>query len=64
MSGGNGARPVASNVVLTSDSRIDTASVSLRPISEKINIMPEAPRPPSGDPAMHFFEVRDGQGYD
>jgi hypothetical protein len=52
------------NVVLAADSRINSQSVSLRPISEKVHITVEKPRSPINGSQMYFYPVQDGEGYE
>jgi hypothetical protein len=54
------------NVVLAADSRINPQSVALRPIAEKVHIMVEEPRSPSGDPEMYYYPVqeKENKGYE
>ena len=55
---------ILENVVLVADSRIDSQSVTLRPLSQKVHIMVEEPRSPSGDPQMYFYPVQENKGYE
>ena len=55
---------ILENVVLVADSRINPQSVTLRPLSEKVQIMVEEPRIPTGDPQMYFYPVQDNKGYE
>jgi hypothetical protein len=55
---------ILENVVLVADSRINPQSVTLRPMSEKVHIMVEAPRSPVEDPQMYFYPVQENKGYE
>ncbi len=55
---------ILENVVLVADSRINPQSVTLRPLSDKVQIMVEEPRIPTGDPQMYFYPVQDNKGYE
>jgi hypothetical protein len=55
---------ILENVVLIADDRVSAESVSLRPLTEKLNILAESPKPPSNDPSMHFYAIQDNTGYD
>lgn len=55
---------ILENVVIYSDSPSDPNAVRLLPVTEKIGILVEIPRPPSGDPNMHFFTTDGELGYD
>lgn len=50
---------ILENVVLVTDSSAQPGSVGLRPLSELLNILPEPPRPYSGDPNMIFLPSAD-----
>lgn len=56
---GDGLREqILENVVVVADSRIVPAEVALRPLSEALHILPEPPRPYSGDPNMYFVPTQ------
>ena len=55
---------ILENAVLVADSRINPQSVSLRPLSEKVNIIVEEPRPTSNNSQMYFYPVDGDKGYE
>jgi hypothetical protein len=55
---------ILENVVLVADSRIDSKSVALRPLSEKVHIGVEEPRRQGSNPEMNFYPVKENKGYD
>ena len=55
---------ILENAVLVADSRINPQSVSLRPLSEKVNIIVEEPRKASDNSQMYFYPVDGERGYE
>jgi hypothetical protein len=56
---------ILENIVLVAEAANQSESVALRPVSEMLNILPDAPRPYSGDPNNYFYPAQDSNlGYE